>query len=212
MEGRRYSDGLHQALEAKESVTVQAGEPDARLDHLPELFPPVSQARRHDRHGDDRGRRVRWKSTSWTWWRSPPTSPCIRNDEDDEVYRTATEKYEAVATLIEDARKRGQPVLVGTTSIEKSETISEHPEEEEGAARGAERALPRAGGEDRGAGGRAGGDDDRHQHGRPRHRHQTRRQPGDAAEDGAGRHRGPEPARGQGGGDPRRDRRQRTRR
>ena len=59
MEGRRYSDGLHQALEAKEHVTVQAGEPDARLDHLPELLPAVSEARRHDRHGDDRGRRVR---------------------------------------------------------------------------------------------------------------------------------------------------------
>ncbi len=50
---------------------------------------------------------------------------CVRNDEDDEVYRSAAEKYEAVATLIEEARKAGQPVLVGTTSIEKSETISE---------------------------------------------------------------------------------------
>ena len=50
---------------------------------------------------------------------------CVRNDEDDEVYRSAAEKYEAVATLIEEARKGGQPVLVGTTSIEKSETISE---------------------------------------------------------------------------------------
>ena len=59
MQGRRYSEGLHQALEAKEHVTVQAGKPDAGLDHLPELFPAVSQAGRHDRHGDDRGRRVR---------------------------------------------------------------------------------------------------------------------------------------------------------
>ena len=59
MEGRRYSDGLHQALEAKEHVDRPGGEPDARFDHLPELFPPVSQAGRHDRHGGDRGRRVR---------------------------------------------------------------------------------------------------------------------------------------------------------
>jgi preprotein translocase subunit SecA len=49
----------------------------------------------------------------------------IRNDEDDEVYRTAMEKYEAVAELIAETRKRGQPVLVGTTSIEKSEIIHE---------------------------------------------------------------------------------------
>jgi hypothetical protein len=54
MEGRRYSEGLHQALEAKEGVQDPAREPDAGLDHLPELFPPVRQARRHDRHGHDR--------------------------------------------------------------------------------------------------------------------------------------------------------------
>ena len=54
----------------------------------------------------------------------PTNVLCVRNDEDDEVYRTADEKYEAVAALIEEARKTGQPVLVGTTSIEKSETIS----------------------------------------------------------------------------------------
>jgi preprotein translocase subunit SecA len=54
----------------------------------------------------------------------PTNVACIRNDEDDEVYRSADEKYEAVAALIEESRKAGQPVLVGTTSIEKSETIS----------------------------------------------------------------------------------------
>jgi hypothetical protein len=59
MPGRRYSEGLHQALEAKERVTDPAGEPDARLDHLPELFPPLRQARRHDRHRLDRSGRVR---------------------------------------------------------------------------------------------------------------------------------------------------------
>jgi preprotein translocase subunit SecA len=55
----------------------------------------------------------------------PTNVAIVRNDEDDEVYRTAMEKYEALATLIEDSRKRGQPVLVGTTSIEKSEVISD---------------------------------------------------------------------------------------
>ena len=58
MPGRRWSDGLHQAVEAKEGVTIQKREPDARLDHLPELFPHVRQALRHDRHGRHRGLRV----------------------------------------------------------------------------------------------------------------------------------------------------------
>ncbi len=72
----------------------------------------------------------------------PPTSPASTNDEDDEVYRTADEKYEAVALLIEDARKRGQQVLVGTTSIERRDD-RRAAEQEESAARGVERSLPR---------------------------------------------------------------------
>src|SRR5260370_30743975 len=51
--------------------------------------------------------------------------PLVRLDEGDEVYRTAVEKYRAILTLIEDCQQRGQPVLVGTTSIEKSEQLAE---------------------------------------------------------------------------------------
>ena len=58
LEGRRWSEGLHQAVEAKERVADPGGEPDAGDDHLPELLPPLRQARRHDRHGADRGDRV----------------------------------------------------------------------------------------------------------------------------------------------------------
>jgi hypothetical protein len=58
MQGRRWSDGLHQAVEAEGRRLDQEREPDARLDHLPELFPPVQEARRHDRHGRHRGVRV----------------------------------------------------------------------------------------------------------------------------------------------------------
>ena len=121
MPGRRYSEGLHQALEAKEHVADPAREPDARLDHLPELFPPLQQARRHDRHRGDGGRRVPARSTSSKWSRSRPTVPVARIDEDDEVYRTAEEKYKAVIREIEALPPSGQPILVGTTSIEKSE-------------------------------------------------------------------------------------------
>ncbi|MGH7078541.1 MAG: SEC-C metal-binding domain-containing protein, partial [Acetobacteraceae bacterium] len=55
----------------------------------------------------------------------PTNEPVVRNDEDDEVYRTTDEKNRAVVSLIEDSRKRGQPVLVGTVSIEKSEILSD---------------------------------------------------------------------------------------
>jgi preprotein translocase subunit SecA len=55
----------------------------------------------------------------------PTNMPMVRLDDDDEVYRTATEKYRAILTLIDDCRTRGQPVLVGTTSIEKSESLAE---------------------------------------------------------------------------------------
>ena len=58
MPGRRWSDGLHQAVEAKEGVQRARGEPDGRLDHVPELLPHVREARRHDRHGGHRGLRV----------------------------------------------------------------------------------------------------------------------------------------------------------
>ena len=75
MFGRRYSEGLHQAIEAKEGVKVAQRDQDAGHHHLPELLPPVRQALRHDRHGPDRGGGVPRASTAWTSWRSPPTGP-----------------------------------------------------------------------------------------------------------------------------------------
>ena len=72
MPGRRYSEGLHQALEAKEHADP-AGEPDARLDHVPELLPPLREARRHDRHGARPRPRSSSTSTISKWSRSRPT-------------------------------------------------------------------------------------------------------------------------------------------
>ena len=72
----------------------------------------------------------------------PTNVPVTRKDQDDEVYRSAAEKYEAVATLIDEARAKGQPVLVGTTSIEKSETISELLKKKKVPARRPERPFP----------------------------------------------------------------------
>jgi hypothetical protein len=142
----------------------------------------------------------------------PTNMPMVRIDDDDEVYRTGVEKYRAVITLIEDCKTRGQPVLVGTTSIEKSEQLAEMLRKQgweahdfsdpnafaalysgdEGATkvqglRHPQRALSRAGGVHHLPGRRAGRDHHRDQHGRPRHRHSARRQCRHAHPPGAGR-------------------------
>jgi len=124
MQGRRYSDGLHQALEAKEFVTVQAENQtmaSITFQNYFRLYPKLAGMTGTAMTEADEFAEIYKLDVV----EIPTNVACIRNDEDDEVYRTAAEKYEAVAALIEDARKRGQPVLVGTTSIEKSEVISE---------------------------------------------------------------------------------------
>jgi preprotein translocase subunit SecA len=124
MHGRRYSEGLHQALEAKEHVTVQAENQtlaSITFQNYFRLYPKLAgMTGTAMTEADEFAEIYRLDVVD-----IPTNVPVTRQDEDDEVYRTAPEKYEAVARLIADARERGQPVLVGTTSIEKSETISE---------------------------------------------------------------------------------------
>jgi preprotein translocase subunit SecA len=124
MPGRRYSEGLHQALEAKEGVTVQpenvtlasitfqnyfrlykklagmTGTASTEADEFAEIYKLVVVE-------------------------IPTNLPISRADEDDEVYRTVEEKMRAVVREIEDANAKLQPMLVGTTSIEKSEVLAE---------------------------------------------------------------------------------------
>ena len=197
MEGRRYSDGLHQALEAKEQVTVERENQtlaSITFQNYFRLFPKLAGMTGTAMTEADEFEQIYKLEVV----EIPTNVPVARHDQDDEVYRTAAEKYEAVAKLIEECRARGQPVLVGTTSIEKSEIISRAAEQEEDQAQRAERALPRAGGENRRAGRCAGGDHHRHQHGRPRHRHQARRQLRDARAAGAGCRSGADPRRDRG--------------
>ena len=125
MEGRRYSDGLHQALEAKEHVTVQPENQtlaSITFQNYFRLFPKLAGMTGTAMTEADEFAEIYKLDVVEV----PTNVPVGRRDEDDEVYRTADEKYEAVAGLIADARTRGQPVLVGTTSIEKSEQISAH--------------------------------------------------------------------------------------
>ncbi|MDR3521438.1 MAG: preprotein translocase subunit SecA [Acidocella sp.] len=124
MEGRRYSDGLHQALEAKEKVTVERENQtlaSITFQNYFRLFPKLAGMTGTALTEADEFEQIYKLQVV-----EIPTNVAVtRKDYDDEVYRTATEKYEAVAKLIEECRERNQPVLVGTTSIEKSEIISD---------------------------------------------------------------------------------------
>jgi preprotein translocase subunit SecA len=124
LEGRRYSEGLHQALEAKEGVTVQPENQtlaSITFQNYFRLYPKLAgMTGTAMTEADEFAEIYKLEVVE-----IPTNVSVIRKDEDDEVYRTAAEKYEAVARLIEEARGRGQPVLVGTTSIEKNELLSE---------------------------------------------------------------------------------------
>ncbi|GAN78873.1 preprotein translocase subunit SecA [Acidocella aminolytica] len=123
LEGRRYSDGLHQALEAKERVEVQQENQtlaSITFQNYFRLYPKLAGMTGTAMTEADEFDEIYKLSVV----EIPTNLPVARDDQDDEVYRTAAEKYEAVAKLIEECRGRNQPVLVGTTSIEKSEIIS----------------------------------------------------------------------------------------
>ncbi len=124
MEGRRYSEGLHQALEAKEKVEVQPENQTLASITFQNYF------RLYNKLAGMTGTAITEAAEFGDIYKLdvlevPTNRPMVRIDSDDEVYRTAKEKYKAIIALIEDCNKRGQPILVGTTSIEKSETLSE---------------------------------------------------------------------------------------
>ena len=124
MPGRRFSEGLHQALEAKENVQVQQENQtlaSITFQNYFRMYPKLAgmtgtAATEAAELGDIYGLDV---------IQIPTNEPCIRDDRDDEVYRTAGEKWHAIVELLRDCQTRGQPVLVGTTSIEKSELLAE---------------------------------------------------------------------------------------
>ena len=124
MEGRRYSEGLHQALEAKEHVTVQPENVTLASITFQNYF------RLYDKLAGMTGTALTEAAEFMDIYKLdvldiPTNVPVARKDYDDEVYRTADEKNEAIVKLVEECVVRAQPVLVGTTSIEKSEQLSE---------------------------------------------------------------------------------------
>jgi preprotein translocase subunit SecA len=123
MEGRRYSEGLHQALEAKEGVTVQNENQTLASITFQNYF------RLYPKLAGMTGTAMTESQEFGDIYRLdvieiPTNEPVRRGDTDDEVYRTTREKHDAIAQHVLECRERGQPVLCGTVSIEKSEALA----------------------------------------------------------------------------------------
>ena len=123
MEGRRWSDGLHQAVEAKEHVKVEAATQTFATITLQNYF------RMYHKLSGMTGTASTEAGEFWDIYKLdvveiPTNRPILRKDLDDRVYKTAREKYAAVIDEIVEMRNNGRPVLVGTTSVEISELIS----------------------------------------------------------------------------------------
>ncbi|MBC8042312.1 MAG: preprotein translocase subunit SecA [Rhizobacter sp.] len=123
LSGRRYSDGLHQALEAKEGVTIEGETQTMATVTLQNFF------KLYKKLAGMTGTAETEASEFFDIYKLdvvviPPNRPLARADREDFIYKTKREKYNAVITQIEELRTKGQPVLVGTTSVEVSETLS----------------------------------------------------------------------------------------
>ncbi|WP_298366525.1 preprotein translocase subunit SecA [uncultured Lutibacter sp.] len=122
MDGRRYSDGLHQAIEAKENVKIEAATQTYATVTLQNYF------RMYRKLSGMTGTAITEAGEFWDIYKLdvveiPTNVPLIRDDREDMVFKTKREKYNAVINEIEKLVKNGQPVLVGTTSVEISELL-----------------------------------------------------------------------------------------
>ena len=129
MDGRRWSDGLHQAVEAKEGVNIEAENQTLASITFQNYF------RMYPKLSGMTGTAMTEAPEFFDIYKmnvvSIPTNvPVLRIDEDDEFYKNITDKFSAIARELKDKQEAGQPVLVGTVSIEKSEMLSEYLERE----------------------------------------------------------------------------------
>lgn len=123
LSGRRYSDGLHQAIEAKEGVKVERDTQTLATITLQNYF------RLYSKLAGMTGTAVTEATEFWEIYKLdvtaiPTNRPVVRDDFDDQIYMTRREKYNAVIDLIVENQKSGKPTLVGTTSVDVSETLS----------------------------------------------------------------------------------------
>jgi preprotein translocase subunit SecA len=123
MTGRRLSDGLHQAIEAKENCKIQPENvtlAQVTFQNYFRLYDKLSGMTGTASTEADEFMEIYGLGVVEV----PTNQPIARVDQDDAVYRTTQEKYDAIVSEIRDAHEKGQPILVGTTSIEKSESLS----------------------------------------------------------------------------------------
>ena len=180
MPGRRWSDGLHQAVEAKEKVHDPEREPDARLDHLPELLPHVQEARRHDRHRRHRGLRVPADLQPRDGGDPDAHARWSARTANDQVFSTAQGEvpgdHQRHQGLLRSAASRcwSAPPRSRTPSCSRAcsskEKLPHNVLNAKQHAREAEIVVQAGPAED---------GHHRHQHGGPRHRHRAGRQPRD---------------------------------
>ncbi|MEV5336193.1 preprotein translocase subunit SecA [Streptomyces werraensis] len=132
--GRRYNEGMHQAIEAKEGVPIKDENQTLATITLQNFF---RLYKRHDHNGKELPGLSGMTGTAMTEAAEfhqiyklgvvpiPTNRPMIRKDQSDLIYRTEVAKFEAVVDDIEEKHRKGQPILVGTTSVEKSEYLSQ---------------------------------------------------------------------------------------
>ena len=172
--GRRYNDGLHQAIEAKEGVTVREEYQTLATVTLQNYF------RLYKKLSGMTGTAMTEASEFDKIYGLgvvpiPTNKPMRREDNADLVYRTEEAKYDAVVEDIAERHAKGQPILVGTVSVEKSEHLSDKLKRLGRPAHRPQRQGARRRGQDRGDGRPPGRRHRRDQHGRSRHRHHARR-------------------------------------
>ena len=184
LDGRRYSEGLHQAIEAKEKVPIREENQTLAtitLQNYFRMYEVLAGMTGTAKTEEDEFRQIYGLEVV----QIPTNAPMVRKDENDFIFTTTKEKFAAVVEDIVERYEKGQPVLVGTVSVEVSEMLSRQLERH-----GVPHNVLNAKQHEREAeiikdAGQTGADHDRHQHGRPRRGHQARR----------GRHRGRRPVR-----------------
>ena len=173
--GRRYSEGLHQAIEAKENVRIKEENQTLATITLQNYF------RLYDKLSGMTGTAMTEAAELGHIYKLevapiPTNRDMIRGDQQDQIYKNADSKWEAVADDVAARYEKGQPILIGTVSIEKSEHLSPRPREARHPAHGPQRQAPREGGDDRRSGGPVRRDHRCHEHGGARRRHHPRRE------------------------------------
>ena len=177
LHGRRYNEGMHQAIEAKEGVQIQQENQTLATITLQNYF------RLYDKLSGMTGTAQTEADELHQTYKLgvvpiPTNKPMVRDDETDLIYKSEDAKFAAVIDDIAERHEDGQPVLVGTASVAKSERLSVAAAAQGHPARGPQRQAARARGRDHRQRRAQGRGHHRHEHGRPRHRHHARRQPG----------------------------------